>query len=118
MRIFGYPAGDALGRSIIELIAPAGSEDDMRRALATVASGKVVHSEGLRRRTDGGMLFEATTDLERAVANLDALQIETVTRLSRAVEFRDEDTGHTPRASALWPRASRAARAWMPDGAL
>ena len=38
---------------------------------------------------------ERTTELQRAVASLDASQIETVRRLSRAVEFRDEETGGT-----------------------
>jgi putative two-component system response regulator len=53
---------------------------------------------------------ERTTDLQRAVADLDASQIETVRRLSRAVEFRDEDTGrHIARISALAARTARSA---------
>jgi response regulator RpfG family c-di-GMP phosphodiesterase len=51
---------------------------------------------------------ERTSDLQRAVASLDASQIETVRRLSRAVEFRDEDTGaHIARISALAGRIAR-----------
>ena len=53
---------------------------------------------------------ERTADLQRAVADLDASQIETVRRLSRAVEFRDEDTGaHIARISALAARTARRA---------
>jgi putative two-component system response regulator len=53
---------------------------------------------------------ERTTELQRAVARLDASQIETVRRLSRAVEFRDEDTGaHIARISALAGRTARSA---------
>jgi len=53
---------------------------------------------------------ERTTELQRAVADLDASQIETVRRLSRAVEFRDQDTGaHTARISALAARTARSA---------
>jgi putative two-component system response regulator len=51
---------------------------------------------------------ERTAELQRAVASLDASQIETVRRLSRAVEFRDEDTGaHIARMSALAARIGR-----------
>jgi PAS domain S-box-containing protein len=53
---------------------------------------------------------ERTTDLQRVVAELDAAQIETVQRLSRAVEFRDEDTGaHIARISTLAERLARRA---------
>jgi PAS domain S-box-containing protein len=53
-------------------------------------------------------VLERTADLRRVVAELDAAQIETVRRLSRAVEFRDEDTGaHIARMSVLAGRVAR-----------
>jgi PAS domain S-box-containing protein len=60
-RIFGYPASEAIGHSIIELIATPGDENGMRRALAAVAAGEVVHREGRQRRADGSMLYDAVT---------------------------------------------------------
>jgi PAS domain S-box-containing protein len=60
-RIFGYPAGEAIGHSIIELIAPPGNEDGMRRALTTVAAGVVVHREVRHRRADGSIIVDAMT---------------------------------------------------------
>jgi PAS domain S-box-containing protein len=60
-RIFGYPVSEAIGRSIIELIAPPGEADGMRQALTTASCGEVVHAEGLRHRADGSILFEAVT---------------------------------------------------------
>jgi PAS domain S-box-containing protein len=60
-RIFGYPAAEAIGRSIIDLIAPPGNEDGMRRALAKVAAGEVVHREVRHRRADGSIIVDATT---------------------------------------------------------
>jgi PAS domain S-box-containing protein len=53
---------------------------------------------------------ERTSELERVVAELDAAQIETVRRLSAAVEFRDQDTGaHIARISAFAGRIARRA---------
>jgi PAS domain S-box-containing protein len=60
-RIFGYPAGNAIGHSIIELIARPGDEDEMREAFASVCAGEVVHREGPRRRADGAMISDAVT---------------------------------------------------------
>ena len=60
-RIFGYPAGDAIGHSIIELIAAPGNEDGMRRALAKVAAGVVVYREVRHRRADGSIIVDAMT---------------------------------------------------------
>ncbi len=53
---------------------------------------------------------DRTADLRRAVAELDAAQAETVRRLSRAVEFRDEDPGaHIARISAFAARTAQQA---------
>jgi PAS domain S-box-containing protein len=53
---------------------------------------------------------ERTTDLERAMGELVAAQVETVHRLSQAVEFRDKDTGaHIARISASAARTARSA---------
>ncbi len=53
---------------------------------------------------------ERTAELERAVAELDGAQIETVRRLSSAVEFRDQDTGaHIGRISGFAARIARRA---------
>jgi putative two-component system response regulator len=53
---------------------------------------------------------ERTRDLRHAVTELEAAQIETVRRLSRAVEFRDEDTGaHIARISAYASRIAHRA---------
>jgi PAS domain S-box-containing protein len=60
-RIFGYPAGEAIGHSIVDLIAPPGKEDGMRRALAKVAAGEVVHREVRHRRADGSIIVDAMT---------------------------------------------------------
>jgi putative two-component system response regulator len=60
-RIFGYPASEAIGHSIIELIAPPGKEDAMRRALAKVSAGEVVHREVRHRRADGSIIVDAMT---------------------------------------------------------
>jgi PAS domain S-box-containing protein len=60
-RMFGYLASEAIGHSIVDLIASPGSEDGMRRALATVTSGEVVHREGRRRRADGTFVYDAVT---------------------------------------------------------
>jgi PAS domain S-box-containing protein len=60
-RIFGYPASEAIGHSIVELIAPPGNEDGMRRALAKVSAGEVVHREVRHRRADGSIIVDAMT---------------------------------------------------------
>jgi len=60
-RIFGYPASEAIGHSIIELIAPPGKEDGMRRALAKVCAGEMVHREVRHRRADGSIIVDAMT---------------------------------------------------------
>jgi putative two-component system response regulator len=60
-RIFGYPASEAIGHSIIELIAPPGKEDAMRRALAKVSAGEMVHREVRHRRADGSIIVDAMT---------------------------------------------------------
>jgi response regulator RpfG family c-di-GMP phosphodiesterase len=53
---------------------------------------------------------DRTIDLQHAVAELDAAHIETVRRLSRAVEFRDQDTGaHIARISAFAARTAKRA---------
>ena len=60
-RIFGYPASEAIGRSIVELIAPPGKEDGLRRALAKAAAGEVVNREVRHRRADGSIIVDAMT---------------------------------------------------------
>ena len=60
-RIFGYPASEAIGHSIVELIAPPGKEDAMRRALAKASAGEVVHREVRHRRADGSIIVDAMT---------------------------------------------------------
>jgi putative two-component system response regulator len=60
-RIFGYTASEAIGHSIIELIAPPGNEDGMRRALAKAGAGEVVHREVRHRRADGSIIVDAMT---------------------------------------------------------
>lgn len=60
-RNFGYAAGEAIGRGIIDLIAPPGGEAEMRRALAAVVGGGVVTQESCRQRADGSMMYDAMT---------------------------------------------------------
>jgi PAS domain S-box-containing protein len=60
-RMFGYLASEAIGHSIVDLIALPGGEDGMRRALARVTAGEVVHREGRRRRADGSVVYDAVT---------------------------------------------------------
>jgi hypothetical protein len=95
------------------------AEDPEMRALGLTLAGRL--SDALARHRaqeavrDANQALEIrvrerTTDLQRAVADLDGSQIETVRRLSRAVEFRDEDTGaHIARISALAARTARSA---------
>jgi PAS domain S-box-containing protein len=55
-------------------------------------------------------VLERTSELEGVVAELEAAQIETVRRLSTAVEFRDQDTGaHIARISGFAARIARRA---------
>jgi putative two-component system response regulator len=55
-------------------------------------------------------VLERTRELRDALHEVDAAQIETIHRLSRAVEFRDEDTGeHIARISAIAARLARRA---------
>ena len=49
-RLFGYRADQAIGQSIVALIALPGEEEGMHRALAAAADGNVVHREAQRRR--------------------------------------------------------------------
>ena len=95
------------------------TEDPEMLALGLAAVGRLSDALGRHRAQDALSdanhdleirVSERTTELERAVARLDASQIETVRRLSRAVEFRDEDTGaHIGRISALAGRTARSA---------
>jgi PAS domain S-box-containing protein len=115
-RIFGYAATDAIGHDIIDLIALPSREADMRRSLLV---GRLADALG-RHRAQKALrganhaleirVRDRTADLRRAVAELDAAQVETVRRLSRAVEFRDEDTGaHIARISAFAARTAQQA---------
>jgi response regulator RpfG family c-di-GMP phosphodiesterase len=95
------------------------AEDPEMRALGLTLAGRLSDALGRHRAQEAVRdanqaleirVRERTTDLQRAVADLDASQIETVRRLSRAVEFRDEDTGaHIARISALAARIARSA---------
>jgi PAS domain S-box-containing protein len=60
-RMFGYLAADAIGQNIVDLIASPGDEDAMRRSLAIVAAGEVLHQEGVRRRADASVMYDAVT---------------------------------------------------------
>jgi PAS domain S-box-containing protein len=60
-RTFGYAAGEAIGRGIVDLIALPGGEAEMRRALVAVVGGEVVHREGCRQRADGSPVYDAVT---------------------------------------------------------
>jgi response regulator RpfG family c-di-GMP phosphodiesterase len=86
--------GEALVGRLADAIARHRAEDALRDAN---------HALEIRVR-------ERTIDLRRVVAELDAAQIETVRRLSRAVEFRDQDTGaHIARISAFAALIARSA---------
>jgi putative two-component system response regulator len=95
------------------------AEDPEMLALGLALVGRLSDTLGRHRAQDALSnanhvleirVSERTTELQRAVARLDASQTETVRRLSRAVEFRDHDTGaHIARISALAGRTARSA---------
>jgi putative two-component system response regulator len=60
-RMFEYPAAEAIGVDIAELIAIPGQQDGMRRALAMVAAGEAAHQESRRQRKDGQIIDVAVT---------------------------------------------------------
>jgi putative two-component system response regulator len=60
-RIFGYLASEAIGQNIVDLIELPDTADGMRRGLARVAAGEVVHRRGSRRRADGETIYDAAT---------------------------------------------------------
>jgi putative two-component system response regulator len=60
-----------------------------------------------QRETLEQIVHARTTAIERSAKRLKLSREETVRRLSRAVEYRDEETGgHTERMSAYWPASS------------
>jgi PAS domain S-box-containing protein len=79
-RIFGYPAGEAIGRSIVDLIALPGREAGMRETLATASGGEVVRRVGRRRRADGAIIHDAVTLSPIRDAHGDVHFISSVTR--------------------------------------
>lgn len=56
VRMFGYAAEEAAGRSLDELLAPPGLRDEAERATRAVAQGARVSFETMRRRKDGSVL--------------------------------------------------------------
>lgn len=93
----------AMGEAIVARLADAMARHRAQQALRAA-------NQALETR-----VLERTSELERVVAELDAAQIETVRRLSTAVEFRDQDTGaHIARISAFAARIAR--RAGLPAG--
>jgi PAS domain S-box-containing protein len=88
----------AMGEALVARLADALGRHRAQKALSDA-------NQALETR-----VRERTTELRLAVAKLDAAQIETVRRLSRAVEFRDHDTGtHIARISAIASRIARSA---------
>ncbi|HTX07655.1 MAG TPA: HD domain-containing phosphohydrolase [Solirubrobacteraceae bacterium] len=88
----------AMGEAIVARLADALARRRAEQALRAA-------NQALEAR-----VLERTSELERVVAELDAAQIETVRRLSTAVEFRDHDTGaHIARISAFAGRIARRA---------
>jgi PAS domain S-box-containing protein len=86
--------GEAIVARLADALARGRAEDALRAA-----------NQALEVR-----VLERTSELERVVAELDDAQIETVRRLSTAVEFRDHDTGtHIARISAFATRIARRA---------
>jgi putative two-component system response regulator len=60
-RTFGYPASEAIGRDIVELIASPGEEEGIRRGLARVTAGQIVRRQSRRQRADGTAIYDAVT---------------------------------------------------------
>ncbi|MBB4741170.1 PAS domain S-box-containing protein [Actinoplanes octamycinicus] len=57
-RMYGWPAGEVIGRPIAELILPEDHGPDLERALADLAAGRQLHFEESRRvRRDGTSLL-------------------------------------------------------------
>lgn len=50
---FGYTRQETVGRRLSDLIVPDESQDDVQRFWDSVAHGRLVHTEGARRRKDG-----------------------------------------------------------------
>ncbi|MCC7219499.1 MAG: PAS domain S-box protein [Candidatus Contendobacter sp.] len=56
-QIFGYPASEAIGRKLVDLIVPPALAAEETDILACIARGKLVpHFTTVRRRQDGGLL--------------------------------------------------------------
>ena len=60
-RAFGYPASDAIGHRIVDLIAVPGDEDELLGAVAAAAASEVFHRNGRRRRADGTIVYVSLT---------------------------------------------------------
>ncbi|HXZ12719.1 MAG TPA: PAS domain S-box protein [Candidatus Sulfotelmatobacter sp.] len=52
-KLFGYPKEEAVGRSLVELLAGGESEAEMRANRRQLLNGETVHAIGRRRRADG-----------------------------------------------------------------
>ncbi len=55
-RLFGYTPSETAGRSLMELIAPVASQDEVQKYREMVAHGQRVDEEAVRRRKDGSQV--------------------------------------------------------------
>jgi methanogenic corrinoid protein MtbC1 len=96
MARFGVPVGLLVAAAaVIALVlrpsAPVSAAIAVLLSCIAAAIGWLVGEE--RRAKLIGEIEHRTSDLQRALSELEIAQAETVRRLSMAVEFRDEDTG-------------------------
>ncbi len=55
--IFGYTRGEAVGKSLLDLIVPLNGVEDLRKCLANAARNDVIVYESLRQRKDGSFVY-------------------------------------------------------------
>lgn len=102
-RMFGYPAEEALGKSI-SLIIPPGREDEEPMILETMAKGEVKHFDTVRRRKDGRVIdVSVTVSPVRDAAG----HVVGISKVARDITARRRDEAALARAKDAAEAASR-----------
>jgi PAS domain S-box-containing protein len=65
-RLYGYSAAEAIGRSIIDLTAPLGGEEQLQNHRARLRQGETVTGHHGKRRRKDGSLFDAVLTISPA----------------------------------------------------
>ena len=102
-RMFGYPAEEALGKSI-SLIIPLGREDEEPMILEAMAKGEVKHFDTVRRRKDGRVIdVSVTVSPIRDAAG----HVVGISKVARDITGRRRDEAALARAKDAAEAASR-----------